>query len=171
MTTVAAFVMLALTLASGGVPAATAASVAQTACGGSLETWFAPQGNGYAGGAGYVVEFSNIGTTACRVRGYPTMMLTKNGRKVGQKSRNYAGVPVRTVRLYPGQTAHVVLLVTDAGVFGNCRPIPTNGLSVKPPGIPAARVFSFAGSACPGKSTLRVDAINPGVGIPYYTIR
>lgn len=169
MTRLAAFVIVALTLATDGVSAATATSVSQPACGSSLETWFAPQGNGYAGGAGYVVEFSNIGRTACRVRGYPTVMLTKNGRKVGQKSRNFAGVPVRTVTLYPGQTAHVVLLITDAGAL--CRPTPTNGLSVKPPGIPAARLFSFAGSACPGKSTLRVDAINPGVGIPYYTIR
>ena len=173
MTRLAAAVIVSLTLASGGVfggvSAARATTVAQPACGNDLETWFAPQGNGYAGGAGYVVEFSNIGRTACRVRGYPTVMLTKNGRRVGQKSRHLATVPVRTVTLYPGQTAHVVLLITDAGVL--CRPTPTNGLSVKPPGIPAARLFSFAGSACPAKSTLRVDAINPGVGIPFYTIR
>jgi hypothetical protein len=112
-----------------------------------------------------VVEFSDIGRTACAIRGYPTIKLTENGRQVGLKSRHNPLVPARRVRLLPGQTAHVVLLITDAGAL--CRPHPTNGLSVRPPG--SGRVARFplvAFGACPGKSTLRVDAINPGVGVP-----
>jgi hypothetical protein len=159
---------LALT-ASIGAPSVTTASSPRAACGTSLETWFAPDGNGYAGGAGYVVEFSNIGTTTCTVQGNPTVVLTKNGKQVGLNSRHDPLVPVKTVTLKPGHTAHVVLFVTDAGAL--CRPIPTNGLSVRSPGSIRARVFPFGAGACRGKSTLRVDAINPGVGIPYYTIR
>ncbi len=164
-TTLATIVLAAgLAIAARGV---TAASTLEPACGGNLLTWFAPEGNGYAGGAGYVVEFSNIGKAACTVRGYPTVKLTRDGKQVGLKSRNYPSVPVKTVRLNPGQTAHVVLFVTDAGVY--CRPLPTNGLSVRPPGSTQAARFQFGGGACRGKSTLRVDPINPGVGIPYYT--
>jgi Protein of unknown function (DUF4232) len=171
MRKLAAIVIAALALTCGtGARAATAASTARAACGSSLETWFAPQGNGYAGGAGYVVEFSNIGKATCTVKGYPTVRLTENGKQVGLKSRDYASVRVKTVSLRPGQTAHVVLFITDAGVY--CRPLPTNGLSVRPPGSARAADFPLvAFGACRGKSTLRVDAINPGVGIPFYTIR
>ena len=165
-TTLATVVLAAgLATAARGV---TAASSLKPACGGNLETWFAPEGDGFAGGAGYVVEFSNVGKAACTVRGYPTVKLTSNGKQVGLKSRDYPSVPVKTVRLNPGQTAHVVLIVTDAGVY--CRPVRTNGLSVRPPGSTRAARFQFRGGACRGKSTLRVDPINPGVGIPFYTI-
>lgn len=171
MRTRAAMAIVALSLAGGiGVHTATAAPTIAAACGSNLETWFPPQGNGYAGGAGYVVEFSNIGKTACTVEGYPTVTLTENGKQVGLASRHDPLVPVEPVNLQPGQTAHVVLFITDAGAV--CRPLPTNGLSVRPLG--GARATSFplvAFGACRGKSTLRVDAINPGVGIPFYTIR
>ena len=167
----AALVIAALALTCGvGARAATAASTPRAACGSSLETWFAPQGNGYAGGAAYVVEFSNIGRTTCMVKGYPTVKLTENGKQVGLKSRHDPLVPVKTVRLTPGQTAHVVLFITDAGAL--CRPLPTNGLSVRPPGSARAAEFPLvAFGACRGRSTLRVDAVNPGVGVPFYTIR
>lgn len=150
--------------------ATSAMPMARGACGSNLLTWFSPQGNGYAGGAGYVIEFSNIGQTACTVRGYPVVTLTENGRRVGLASRNDPSVPVRTVSLLPGQTAHVVLLITDAGAI--CRPVPTNGLAVWPPGISQTSHFALvAFGGCPGSSTLRVDAINPGVGVPSYTTR
>jgi hypothetical protein len=155
----------------GGVgPAhlAGAAAALQSTCGSNLETWFVPEGNGYAGGAGYVVEFSNIGTTACTVGGYPIVTLTQNGTRVGLPSRQNPALPASPVQLAPKQTAHVVLLVTDPGAV--CKPHTTNGLTVKVPGSVHAMRFSFTGGACPGRSTLRVDAINPGVGIPYATI-
>ena len=102
-------------------------------------------------------------------RTWPAVKLTEAGRPVGLKARHDPLVPARTVRLGPGKTAHVVLFITDAGAL--CRPTPTNGLSVRPPGgAPPAR-FPLVANACRGKSTLRVDAINPGVGIPFYTVR
>jgi hypothetical protein len=139
------------------------------ACGASLETWFAPEGDGFAGGAGYVVEFSNIGGATCTVTGYPTAKLTENGTQVGLKATTAGPAPV-TVTLKPGQTAHVALIIQDAGAF--CQPAPANGLSVQPPGAIQAPDFALtAFGACPGKSTMSVDAINPGTGIPHYTIR
>ena len=49
------------------------------------------------------------------------------------------------------------------------RPLPANGLSVQPPGKTQATSFPLRGSAYRPKSTTRVTAISPGVGIPHYT--
>ena len=72
--------------------------------------------------------------------------------------------------LRQGQTAHIALIIHDAGAL--CTPVPTDGLSVRPRGsTPARDVGLTAFGACRGKSTMSVDAINPGTGIPHYTIR
>jgi hypothetical protein len=150
--------------------AAPAAPPAKTvpACGSSLLTWFAPTGDGFAGGAVYVVEFSNIGlTTTCTIKGFPTVKLTENGKQVGLKATNGGTAPA-TVTLKPGQTAHVALTIQDAGAL--CQPVPSNGLSVQPPGKTQAWDFPLvAFGACLGKSTMGVDAIKPGTGVPFYT--
>jgi hypothetical protein len=139
------------------------------ACSGSLETWFAPEGDGFAGGASYVVEFSNTGKSTCTVKGIPKVTLTENGKQVGLRASKFGSAPT-TVTLRPGWTAHVALVITDAGAI--CKPVPTNGLSVHPPGKTRAGHFGLtAFGACPGKSTMRVDAIRRGVGIPAYTFR
>lgn len=157
-----------LTVAASAAPAHPTVAPAP-ACRTSLLTWFAPDGNGFAGGAGYVVEFSNTGKATCTVKGYPTVKLTRNGKQVGLKATHFGPAPAM-VTLKQGQTAHVALIITDAGAV--CRPVPTNGLSVQPPGKTQARDFGLtAFGGCRGKSTMRVDAINPGVGIPLYTIR
>lgn len=168
----------ALTALATGVPAAASpASAARPAagtapaCAQSLLTWFAPTGDGFAGGASYVVEFSNIGTsgTTCTVTGFPTVTLTENGHPVGPKAVDSGPAPV-TVTLRPGQTAHVALTIHDAGNF--CKPVPTNGLSVQPPGKTHRWDFPLAAfGACPGKPTMDVDAINPHTGVPFYTFR
>ncbi len=158
-----------LPAAAWAAPARTAPArtAAAPACTTSLETWFAPQGNGFAGGVVYAVEFSNIGTATCTVIGHPTVKLTENGTQVGLKATTSGTAALVTLK--PGQTAHVVLTITDAGAI--CRPLPTNGLSVQPPGTTQARSFPLGSSACRHRSTMSVDAINPGVGIPFYTIR
>ena len=156
-----------LPAAASAAPARTAAAAAP-ACSTSLETWFAPEGDGYAGGVVYVVEFSNIGTATCTVTGYPTVKLTENGTQVGLKASTSSVTPA-TVTLHPGQTAHVTLTITDAGA--SCRSLPTNGLSVQPPGKTQASSFPLRSSACRHKSTTGVTAISPGVGIPFYTNR
>jgi hypothetical protein len=159
-----------LPAAASAAPARSAparsAAAAAPACSTSLETWFAPEGNGYTGGAVYVVEFSNIGKATCTVTGYPTVKLTENGTQVGLKATTSGAAPA-TVTLKPGQTAHVALTIRDAGAL--CRPLPTNGLSVQPPGKTAAPDFPLNSGACRHKSTTDVDAISPGVGIPFYT--
>jgi hypothetical protein len=155
-------------LAATAAPAAAHPAKAAPACSSSLLTWFAPEGDGFAGGAVYVVEFSNTGTAACTVKGYPAVKLTENGKQEGLKATTGGTAPA-TVTLKPRQTAHVALTIHDAAAL--CRPVNSNGLSVQPPGQTQAWDFPLvAFGACPGKSTMDVDAINPGVGIPFYTI-
>jgi hypothetical protein len=94
--------------------------------------------------------------------------LTENGKQVGLKATTGGTAPA-TVTLKPRQTAHVALTIQDAGA--PWRPVKSNGLSVQPPDKTQASDFPLgAFGACPGKSTVGVDAINPGVGIPFYTI-
>ena len=156
-----------LTAAASAALARPAATPVRT-CGGSLETWFAPEGNGFAGGASFVVEFSNTGKRTCTVKGFPKVTLTENGKQVGLRATTFGSAPA-TVTLRPGWTAHVALIISDAGAI--CKPARTNGLLVKPPGKTRANQFGLTGNACPGKSTMQVDAIRPYVGIPFYTIR
>jgi hypothetical protein len=168
LTCASALAALAIVLPAAAA-AAPARPAAPPACGTSLETWFAPGGNGFAGGATYVVEFSNIGTATCTVQGYPTVKQLENGTQAGLKASDAGPAPAR-VTLKQGQTAHVVLTIHDASAI--CKPVPTNQLQVQPPGNTPARVFPLvAFGACRHKSTTDVDAINPGVGIPFFTIR
>ncbi len=131
MRTAAVLAMSALILVwSGGARAASPASVARATCRGTLEPWFSPEGNGYAGGAVYVVEFSNIGKSTCTVKGYPTAELTENGRQVGRKSGHDSLIAVKTVKLKPGATAHAVLTISDAGAM--LRTPPANQRAIHP---------------------------------------
>jgi Protein of unknown function (DUF4232) len=166
LTATLAFAAPAIALASAA--SATPAAISAPACGNSLETWFAPEGSGFAGGIVYVVEFSNIGKATCTVKGFPTVKLTSNGKQVGFKATDGGAAPA-TVTLKSGQTSHVVLTIMDAGAL--CKPVPTNGLSVQPPGQSQAASFALASAACRGKSTMGVDAINPGTGVPHFTTR
>jgi hypothetical protein len=157
-----------LSAAASAAPAHSSVTSAP-ACGASLETWFAPEGDGFAGGAVYVVEFSNVGGATCTVEGYPTVKLTENGPQVGLKA-GLSGPAPAPVTLHQGQTAHVALIIQDAGAL--CAPVPTDGVSVQAPGSTQGQDFALtAFGACRGKSTMAVDAINPGTGIPGYTIR
>lgn len=140
---------------------------ASPASGSGFTTWFPPQGDGFAGGVGYVLEFSNTGTSVCKVDGFPKVTVTENGTQVGLKAATGGPAPA-PVRLAVGQTAHAVLIVRDAGAV--CQPHPTNGLKVQPAGATQPVTFPFASSACPGRSTMSVDRISFGTGIPSYTI-
>lgn len=168
---------VAVALAGGAVGTAAmsaqAAPVAPPSCsaspasGSGFTTWFPPQGDGFAGGVGYVLEFSNTGTSVCKVDGFPKVTVTENGTQVGLKAATGGPAPA-PVRLAVGQTAHAVLIVRDAGAV--CQPHPTNGLKVQPAGATQPVTFPFASSACPGRSTMSVDRISFGTGIPSYTI-
>ena len=128
-----------------------------------------------AGHDGHTAKFASYGGTHIGHRvigaGPPLVCLlggpavssrrsSENRKQVGLKATTGGPVPA-TVMLKRGQTAHGALIIRDAGAI--CKPVPTIGLSVRPPGKTQASDFGLtAFGACRGKSTMSVDAINPG---------
>jgi hypothetical protein len=74
------------------------------------------------------------------------------------------------VTLHPGTTAHVLLQVTDVGVFTPtaCKPVTADALRVFPPGATRAATIPFRFRACSasGPVFLHVTPVQPRVGIP-----
>jgi len=136
----------------------------------STTTWLGlGNGGGTLGTTFYPVEFSNTGRVACSLFGYPTVFAVSGaGRQIGLPS--VAHGRRQLVVLQPGQTAHVVLGILDAGVLSGCQPRNGAFLKVVVPGqITATFIPSFTFTACANKSVLRVDAVHPRAGIPGFT--
>ncbi len=152
-------------LASG--PSATAASAPRCTTA-HLEIWSGNgEGGGTAGSTYSPIEFSNVGHHACTLNGYPGMAGFKAGHQVGPAaSRN--GTPHTTVTLAPGDTAHVILRVVDAGAVCS-HPVTTDSLQVFPPGATRAQMIEFPFAACPHTGVLEVGPVHAGVGIPGFT--
>ena len=122
---------------------------------------------GFAGGQGYVLEFSNTGKAACTIKGSPRVIALWRGQQVGRAARTAPGG--RTVTLGPGATAHAVLLVYDASATCPGHVVPSSSLLVTPPGGAgngAGNIEFGVGGMCRGKSTMFVGAIEAGTGIP-----
>ncbi len=126
-------------------------------------------GGGALGTTSYPLEFSNTSGHACRLFGYPAVFaVSGTGQQIGPAV--IANGPRPEVVLRPGGTAHVVLGVADAGVFSGCQARKGAFLKVVAPGQKAATFIpNFTFTACANRSTLRVDAVHPGTGIPGFT--
>ncbi len=118
-------------------------------------------GAGGGAGAGHlypVLVLTNNGSTACWVRGYPGVSFVGlgNGTQLGAAAtREASGVPVTTVTLAPGQSAHSQLNITVAGNYDatTCNPKVADGLRVYPPDeTHALFVASTAYTACQNAS-------------------
>jgi uncharacterized protein DUF4232 len=144
------------------VPACTAAD---------LGAWVAvTQGNGAAGSIFYPLQFTNLSRHACAMRGFPGVSaIDRNGHQLGSPAGWDHVVPVRTVVLAPGATAHTILRWSDAEVTTapGCHPVnSTFELRVYPPGQRQATFAAFDLEACShaGPVYLDVEPIVPGVG-------
>ena len=148
--------------ASTTVPACAAAD---------LGVWVAvTQGNGAAGKIYYPLEFTNLSKHACALRGFPGVSaVDHNLRQLGSPARWDHVIPVRTVVLAPGATAHTLLRWSDATVSTapGCRPtFSTYELRIYPPNRYKATYAAFDLEACShaGPAYLGVEPIRPGVG-------
>ena len=136
-----------------------------------LGAWVAiGQGNGAAGSIYYPLQFTNLSSHACAMRGFPGVSaISRTGHQLGSPAR-WAGVaPVSTVILAPGATAHTILQWSDATVTTapGCDPVFTTfELRVYPPGQYSATYAAFDLEACShaGPIYLSVGPIRPGVG-------
>ncbi|MDA8323890.1 MAG: DUF4232 domain-containing protein [Actinomycetota bacterium] len=133
-------------------------------------TWFGlGLGGGAAGTIYYPIEFSNTGHRACTMYGFPGVWaVTNSGRTIGYPA-THQGRP-RLVTLRPGQTAHAILGIVEAGNIAGCRIAHNAYLKIYAPHQRAAtRIPAFTFDACWNRSVLRVGPVRPGTGIPGYT--
>src|SRR5215467_2418577 len=160
---------------SGAVLAADTARATATAVpactAGDLGAWVAvTQGNGAAGSIFYPLQFTNLSRHACAMRGFPGVSaIDRNGHQLGSPASWDHVIPVRTVVLAPGATAHTILRWGDVTVATSpgCHPtFSTFELRIYPPGQYRATYAAFGLEACShaGPVYLGVEAIQAGVG-------
>lgn len=176
--------LAAVTLAANATLIATGALVAPAGAATPACTatntfvWAADIGSGTAGTTYYVIEFSNVGTAKCTLRGFSRVWaVNSTGARVGQPSTNVTTqVTVPLVTLAPKATAHEVLGAADPGALCGGKSVNGTGLRVVPPGqslpSPAGErdwIENFPLSVCASVSSLRLEPVRAGVGIPLYT--
>jgi hypothetical protein len=123
-------------------------------------------GDSAAGHIGLRVEFSNISTDACTLRGYPVVSFVNgpSGNQVGNTAHPAAG-PLSTVPLAPNATAHANLLLVNVANYppSSCGPQQVGGVLVQVPGDPT-RVFAASSQLVCTLSGTGVAQIYPIAG-------
>jgi Protein of unknown function (DUF4232) len=132
-------------------------------------------GNGAAGSIYYPLEFTNTGSAACTMYGYPGVaFVTKaggtaaGGTVLGEPAFRNAAFAPKQVTLAPGATAHASLQVQAAQNYpvATCKPVTGHWLQVYPPGSRVAEYVRFTAVTCAGKipsgSTLGIYVVLPG---------
>ena len=126
--------------------------------------------NGAAGSTYLPIVFTNTGTTACTLYGYPGVSLAGGSpaAQIGAAAvRNPSPAP-KTVTLAPGGEANAVLQVTVAGNYpaATCNPTAATTLVVYPPNQTASVSvpYSTTGCAAQGVSILHVSVVQAGAG-------
>jgi hypothetical protein len=170
----AALLTPAIALAAPGRPAAPAAAAPPHCLTTALTAWLGIPGNGYAGGSGYQLELSNISNQACTLYGYPGVSaLGDGGVQLGSAATRDSSHPDQLITLGPGATAHVELLITEAGNYSPsaCHPADAVELRVYPPNDYTAIEIPFSFQACAktGPAFLHVTTTLNGAGIPGFS--
>ncbi|HEV2376896.1 MAG TPA: DUF4232 domain-containing protein [Streptosporangiaceae bacterium] len=139
-----------------------------------LSTWLGIPGYGFAGGAAYQLETSNISHSTCTLFGYPGVSaLGTGGKQLGSAAGRNASHPPALVTLQPGATAHVFLQITTVANFppSVCQPTTAVALRVFPPNNTTAAQIPFSFQACSkaGPVYLQVTTTLSGTGIPGFS--
>jgi hypothetical protein len=165
--------MAALASTSHSVAAQHAAATAP-ACGNAHPAlpdgafvWGSSLADGFAGGAGYVLEITNEGHHACSLRGAPGAVVQSNGHLIGGKIPASGKGPLITLK--PGATAYFTLIIHVAGAI--CRHPAAGTVFIYLPGQRQAQDGWLSAQACPGLrggGVLAPGTIHPGTGVPFY---
>jgi hypothetical protein len=151
---------------SHAAPAAVRACTAD-----DLGVWLAvAQLDGAAGSVYYPLQFTNLSRHACAMRGFAGVSaVDRNLHQLGSPAGRAHVVPVRTVVLAPGRTAHAVLRYGDVTVSTarGCHPtFRTFELRVYPPGQRHATYAAFDFEVCShaGPVYMDIGPLQAGVG-------
>jgi hypothetical protein len=135
-----------------------------------LGVWLAiAQGNAGAGSAHFPLQFTNLSRHACALRGFPGVsVLDRAAHQVGKPAAREYPVPVRTVVLAPGATAHTVLRLSDIVLSTpGCHPV-TSGIELRiyPPNQRQSTLAAYDLEACAhaGPVFMHIGPIQAGVG-------
>jgi hypothetical protein len=169
-----AIVLAPMALASTSGSAAARPAATAPACGNAHPAlpdgafvWGSSLGDGFAGGAGYVLEITNEGRHACSLHGAPGAAVESSGHLIGGKVPAAGKRPLITLK--PGATAYFTLIIHDAGAV--CQH-PVNGaVLIYLPGQRQAQDARLSAQACPGMPIGRLlspGTIHPGTGVPLY---
>lgn len=153
--------------ASGTAASGTAAS-APSCSTSSLHITLANGGAG-AGTDFTVLEFTNGGSSACTIYGFPGVSLTNStGAQIGAAATRNPSRASTLITLTPGAKANATLGVANAENYPAtaCKPTPAAQLKVYPPNQaqPAELPFTATGCAVSATHQLSVTAVAAGAG-------
>ncbi len=168
----------ALALGIGGAvwatSAASAAPAAVPACAtANLGVWVdLSQASAAAGTVAYPLDFTNTGSHACTLYGYPgvSARYTNKDKQLGRAADRNPIFKARTVTIPAGGTAHAYLFWANVVNFtaSQCKPATASLLRVYPPNRRSAAVTFFSVQGCqntkPLFQYLFVSTVQPGVG-------
>jgi hypothetical protein len=129
------------------------------------------QGGGAAGTEYLALVFTNKSSRTCTLYGYPgvSWVAGSQGTQVGDPFQRGGTHKKVTVTLKPGQSAHTVLQMPNAGNYdpAQCKPVSVRGLRVYPPDETAAVFVKLPSTQCSAKgvNTDTVWTITPGTDL------
>jgi hypothetical protein len=136
---------------------------------GTLSVTLGP-GGGAAGTVYAPLRFSNKGSRPCVIQGFAgvSYVTGDNGTQVGPAAER-DGVKGAPVTLAPGAVASASLAMVQVLNYDEsvCKPTPTRGLRVYPPGDTASVFVPIAGTGCAGSPPgpqLRISTVKAGPG-------
>ena len=125
---------------------------------------------GAAGSVYQNIDFTNIGSAACSLYGYPGVAIGAGTpfSQVGAAATRSTAASPALVTLSPGQTANALLRVVQAGNFpsATCSPKGTTSLQIYPPNQTTAIYLSFNSTGCTSTAVniLTIGVVQPGTG-------
>jgi hypothetical protein len=160
------------TTAASAAPAATRAAAAPACATANLSVWVdISQGSGAAGTIFYPLDFTNTGSRACTLHGFPGVSATNaNTGQIGRAAGWDPLYKAKTVTIPAGGSAHAILSWVEIGNFtaSGCKPTTASLIKVYPPGSKTAAFGFFSLQGCRSTKALYtylyVTTIQPGVG-------
>ena len=125
---------------------------------------------GAAGSVYQVIDFTNIGTAACSLYGYPGIALAGGSpvTQIGAAASRSPQAGPALVTLQPGAVANTLLRITQAQNYptSKCSPMASTYLQIYPPNqtTPIYLGYKSTGCSATGVNLLTVSVVQSGAG-------
>ncbi len=124
---------------------------------------------GAAGSIYQVLDFTNIGTTACTLYGYPGVSLAGGTpvKQIGLAAKEDPSTPRKLVTLTPGAVGNALLRLVQAGFFppAKCAPVNSKYLQIYPPNQTTPVYLGYKTQVCSKPlQQLTISVVKPGSG-------